>query len=75
MFIFYFAAANAITPPVALATFAAATITKAEPMTSGFSAVKSGIVNFVEPFVFAFYCLSQSTPGATLAPSYLRINV
>ena len=55
MFIFYFAVASAITPPVALAAFAAASITKAEPMATGFSAVKSGIVMFVIPFVFAFY--------------------
>ncbi|WP_419914779.1 TRAP transporter permease [Hoeflea sp.] len=55
MFIFYFAVASAITPPVALAAFAAATITKAEPMATGFSSVKSGIVIFVVPFVFAFY--------------------
>ena len=55
MFIFYFAVASAITPPVALAAFAAATITKAEPMATGFSAVKSGIVMFVVPFIFAYY--------------------
>ena len=55
MFIFYFAVASAITPPVALAAFAAATITKAEPMATGFSAVKSGIVIFIVPFIFAFY--------------------
>ena len=55
MFIFYFAIASAITPPVALAAFAAATITKAEPMATGFSAVRSGIVMFTIPFVFAFY--------------------
>ena len=39
MFIFYFAVASAITPPVALAAFAAASITKADPMKTGFSAV------------------------------------
>ncbi|WP_370208378.1 TRAP transporter permease [Pararhodobacter marinus] len=55
MFIFYFAVASAITPPVAIAAFAAASITKADPMMTGFSAVKSGIVMFVIPFVFAFY--------------------
>lgn len=55
MFIFYFAVASAITPPVALAAFAASTITKAEPMATGFSAVRSGIVMFAIPFVFAFY--------------------
>ena len=36
-------------------SFAAATITKAEPMATGFSAVKSGIVMFIIPFVFAIY--------------------
>lgn len=55
MFIFYFAVASAITPPVALAAFAAATITKVDPMRTGFSAVRSGIVMFVIPFVFAMY--------------------
>ena len=55
MFIFYFAVASAITPPVALAAFAAASITKAEPMRTGFSAVKVGIVMFIIPFVFALY--------------------
>ena len=55
MFIFYFAVASAITPPVALAAFAAASITKADPMKTGFSAVGSGIVMFTIPFVFALY--------------------
>lgn len=55
MFIFYFAVASAITPPVAVAAFAASSITKADPMHTGFAAVKAGIVMFVIPFVFAFY--------------------
>lgn|GEM_PF-85917 len=55
MFIFYFAVASAITPPVALAAFAASTITKADPMATGFSAVRSGVVMFAIPFIFAFY--------------------
>ena len=55
MFIFYFAVASAITPPVALAAFAASTITKSDPMPTAFSAVKSGIVILFIPFVFALY--------------------
>ena len=55
MFIFYFAVASAITPPVALAAFAASTITKAGPMGTAMSAVKSGIVIFMIPYVFAFH--------------------
>ena len=55
MFIFFFAVASAITPPVAVAAFAAASITKADPMRTGFSAVRAGVVMFVLPFVFVFY--------------------
>ena len=51
MFIFYFAVASAITPPVALAAFAAASITHEDPLRTGFSAVKSGIVMFTIPFL------------------------
>jgi TRAP transporter 4TM/12TM fusion protein len=69
MFIFYFAVASAITPPVALAAFAAATITKAEPMATGFSAVKSGIVMFVIPFFFAIYPEILLIEAAVLDPS------
>ncbi|MEM6311145.1 MAG: TRAP transporter large permease subunit [Pseudomonadota bacterium] len=69
MFIFYFAVASAITPPVALAAFAAASITKAEPMTTAFSAVKVGIVMFVIPFIFAFYPELLLIEAAVIDPS------
>jgi TRAP transporter 4TM/12TM fusion protein len=68
MFIFYFAVASAITPPVALAAFAASTITKAEPMPTAFSAVKSGIVIFIVPFVFALYPELLLIDAAVLRP-------
>lgn len=68
MFIFYFAAASAITPPVALAAYAAASITKADPIMTGFSAVRSGIVMFVIPFIFAAYPELLLIPQAVLDP-------
>jgi TRAP transporter 4TM/12TM fusion protein len=71
MFVFYFAVASAITPPVAIAAFAAATITKAEPMATGFSAVRSGIVMFIIPFVFAMYPELLIIEAAVLDPSSL----
>jgi TRAP-type uncharacterized transport system fused permease subunit len=55
MFVFYFAVASAITPPVAIAAFAAASITRVEPMRTGLAAVRVGIVMFTIPFVFAWY--------------------
>jgi len=69
MFIFYFAVASAITPPVALAAFAAASITNADPMRTGFSAVKSGIVMFTIPFVFALYPELQLIKQAVIDPA------
>ena len=69
MFIFYFAVASAITPPVALAAFAASTITKADPMATGFSAVRSGIVMFIIPFVFAMYPELLLIEAAVLDPT------
>ena len=83
MFIFYFAVASAITPPVALAAFAAASITNADPMKTGFSAVKSGIVMFTIPFVFAIYpelllikqAVIDPTTGAFLEGYDGRIDV
>ncbi len=71
MFIFYFAVASAITPPVALAAFAAASITKAEPMATGFSAVRSGIVMFIIPFVFALYPELLLIEAAVIDPKSL----
>jgi len=74
MFVFYFAVASAITPPVAIAAFAASTISKAEPLSTGFAAVRAGIVVFTIPFVFAFYPeillieqaqIAQSIDGST----------
>ena len=69
MFIFYYAVASAITPPVALAAFAASTITKAEPMPTAFAAVKSGIVIFLVPFIFALYPELLLIDAAVLNPT------
>jgi TRAP-type uncharacterized transport system fused permease subunit len=55
MFVFYFAVASAITPPVAIAAFAASSISKTDPMVTGLAAVKAGIVMFIIPYIFAFY--------------------
>jgi len=65
------AVASAITPPVAIAAFTAATITKAEPMATAFSAVRSGIVMFIIPFVFAMYPELLLIPAAVLDPNAL----
>jgi len=52
MFIFYFATLSAITPPVALAAYAGASIAKAPIMKTGWTAAKLGLVVFILPFCF-----------------------
>ena len=54
MFIFYFAVISAITPPVALASFAAAGMAQADPWKTSWIALKLGLATFIVPFMF-FY--------------------
>jgi len=54
MFAFYFAILSAITPPVALAVYAAAGIAKAPLWESGWAAVRVGAAGFIVPFMFIF---------------------
>ena len=53
-FVFYFAVVSAITPPVALASYAAAGISGANPMATSVASFKIGISAFIVPFMF-FY--------------------
>jgi TRAP-type uncharacterized transport system fused permease subunit len=52
MFIFYFAILSAITPPVALASFAAASMAGADMWKTSVVAVKLGLATFIVPFMF-----------------------
>ncbi|HYH42190.1 MAG TPA: TRAP transporter permease [Burkholderiales bacterium] len=54
MFIFYFAVVSAITPPVALASFAAAGMAQADPWKTSRIALKMGLATFIVPFMFYF---------------------
>jgi TRAP-type uncharacterized transport system fused permease subunit len=54
MFAFYFAILSAITPPVALAVFAASGIAKSNLWSSSFDAVKMGAAGFIVPFMFVY---------------------
>lgn len=52
LFIVYFSIISAITPPVAVAAFAAAGIADANPNRVGFEATRLGIAAFIVPFMF-----------------------
>jgi TRAP-type uncharacterized transport system fused permease subunit len=54
MFILYFGMLSMITPPVALAAFAAANISGAGGMETGWAAVRIGWAKFALPFMFVF---------------------
>ena len=54
MFAFYFAILSAITPPVALAVFAASGIAKSDLWATGWAAVKIGAAGFIVPYMFVY---------------------
>jgi len=62
-FVFYFAVLSAITPPVALASYAAAGISGANPMETSTASFKIGIAAFIVPFMF-FYNSSLLMEGS-----------
>jgi len=69
LFVLYFAMMSMITPPIALSAFAAATLTRADPMRTGFVAMRLGWVAYVVPFLFVL------SPSLILAGEPLRILV
>jgi len=54
LFVFYFGLFANITPPVALAAFAAAGISGGSPMRTGFAALKLAGAGFVIPYIFVY---------------------
>jgi TRAP transporter 4TM/12TM fusion protein len=54
LFVFYFAIISAITPPVAMAVYAAAGISGSNVWRTGLEAVRIGATGFVVPFMFVY---------------------
>ena len=67
LFMLYFACLSAITPPVAVANFAAGAIADVNPMALGPYTVKLAIGGFILPFYFIF------NPGLTMEGSLVYI--
>ena len=55
LFVIYYAVLSAITPPVAIAAFAAAPIAGSRPMETGLVAVRLAVAGFLIPFVFVYH--------------------
>ncbi|GHE22972.1 TRAP transporter permease [Halomonas urumqiensis] len=71
-FVFYFAVVSAITPPVALASYAAAGISGANAMGTSVASFKIGLAAFIVPFMF-FYSPAMLMEGSWL--QILRVGV
>lgn len=54
MFAFYFGVVSTITPPVALAAFAAAAIAKTPPMATAVESTRVGIAKYIAPLIFVY---------------------
>lgn len=55
LFVVFFAMMSTVTPPVALAAFAAAPIAGADPIKTGFESAKIALAGFIIPFVFVYH--------------------
>jgi TRAP transporter 4TM/12TM fusion protein len=69
MFIFYFGLLSMLTPPVAIASYSAASIAKSDMWRTGVTGLQLGIVAYLIPFAFAF------NPALLLDGTWLEIVV
>ncbi|MCB2017084.1 MAG: TRAP transporter fused permease subunit [Hydrogenophaga sp.] len=78
MFVFMIAVASTITPPVAIAAYAAASISGGKPIGTAVQASRIGIMIFVIPFAFVYEPLLLTVPqagGVFNWPEYLFLIV
>ncbi|NLE16313.1 MAG: TRAP transporter permease [Spirochaetales bacterium] len=76
MFVFYFAMFANITPPVALASFAAAGLSGGDPMKTGLQSVKLSLAGFIVPYMFIYntaLLLLDTTPFIAIRVSITAI--
>lgn len=69
LFIFYFGIISNITPPVALASYAAAGIAKSNPTKTGYKAFLLAISGFIIPYMFVY------NPVLLLQGSFIKIAI
>ncbi|MEO7115689.1 MAG: TRAP transporter permease [Caldimonas sp.] len=74
MFVFYFGIMADLTPPVALAAFAAASISRASPMQTGIKATQIAIAGFAVPFI-AIYDPSLMLQGTYVWTDVVYVSV
>lgn len=67
MFVFYYAVLSAITPPVALAAFAASAIAKTNPLQLSITAVRIAAVGFIVPLMWVYHPELLPQPGSDVS--------
>ncbi|MDP6428545.1 MAG: TRAP transporter fused permease subunit [Rhodospirillales bacterium] len=75
LFVLYFGLMSMITPPVALAAFAAASLAGAKPMETGMTAVRLGWIAYIIPFVFVLSPSLLMQGGAVQVLSALAMAI
>ena len=77
MFVFFFGVASVITPPVAIAAYAAAAIAKGKPIATSVECVRIGAMIFLIPFAFAYNpeLLLSEHAGRAFDPAVLAISI
>lgn len=80
LFVMYFAVFSALTPPVALAAFAAAPIVNAPPTRIGLAAMRLSAAGFVIPFAFVYdpsllILFADSTVDTVLACARIALAI
>ena len=77
LFIFYFGMMSMVTPPVALAAYASASIAESKVMPTAFAAFRFALVGFTLPFMFIYRpaLLLMAPAGGTLTLSSVVLAV
>ncbi|PHM48712.1 TRAP transporter permease [Xenorhabdus sp. KK7.4] len=75
-FVFWFGALSNITPPVALASYTAASIARSDPMQTSWSAVRLALPGFIIPFILVYNpaLLMQGSELSVLSILYMLIT-
>ncbi len=76
MFIFYYGIVADLTPPVALAAYAGAGIAGADPMRTGFTALRLAVAGFLIPYFFVYnpeLLMINASFGTVLVPAVTAI--
>lgn len=73
MFVLYFAVASSLTPPGALAAYAAASIAGSKAMETALTALRVGAVKFLIPYIFAFYPAMLLGSAEFTVPDFISV--